>query len=191
MAAMALVQESKPSRKPAAKIPKTSSRALPSKTPSMIRQGTDAAPPHLHRPAPETPPGESQNLSPLKSPNGDEQPSVDLSTMGPGGTRGFGVVESAFGTGEGPSFRRRVMPVYPRRARELGKEGTVLLRLSIDQKGNLLRVEVIEKAGFGFDEEALHAVGESTFRPATRGGRPVACNALLPIRFVLRSDPRD
>jgi protein TonB len=92
----------------------------------------------------------------------------------------------AFGSLEGPGFLRRSLPRYPRRARDMGREGTVVLRVAIDQKGNLVNVEVVQPAGFGFDEEALRAVRESTFKPAVRNGRPVACLADLPVRFVLR-----
>lgn len=184
-------QESKPTRKPAGKTFKIPSESSPSKTPLPIRQRMDASQSHLSHPAPETPPGESPSPPSPKSPRGNGESSAVPSTAGSGETRGFGPAEQTFGKGEGPTFRRRVIPTYPRRAREAGKEGAVLLRLSIDEKGTLLRVEVLEKAGFGFDEEAVRAVKESTFRAATRGGRPVACSALLSVRFVLRSDTRD
>jgi protein TonB len=83
------------------------------------------------------------------------------------------------------------MPRYPRLARELGKEGTVLLRLTIDEGGSLTHVEVLKGAGSGFDEEALRAVRESRFSPARMNGRTVASRARLPIRFVLRSSEND
>ncbi|OIP93624.1 MAG: hypothetical protein AUK55_08125 [Syntrophobacteraceae bacterium CG2_30_61_12] len=102
-----------------------------------------------------------------------------------------GPMETAFGVGDGPGFLRKVVPRYPRLARELGKEGTVLLRLTLDANGRLNQVEVLRKAGYGLDEEALRAVRESTFRPARGNGRPVACRADLPIRFVLRSNDHD
>jgi protein TonB len=45
---------------------------------------------------------------------------------------------------------------------------------------------VLGKAGFGFDEEAVKAIKDSTFVPARKEGRPLTCKALLPIRFVLK-----
>jgi protein TonB len=65
------------------------------------------------------------------------------------------------------------------------REGSVLLRVTIDELGRPVDVEVMHKAGFGFDEEAVKAVKNSTFVPAKREGRPLTCKALLPIRFVL------
>jgi protein TonB len=79
-----------------------------------------------------------------------------------------------------------VLPVYPRFARRIGKEGTVMLRLTLDEGGSLKNVELLEKAGHGFDEAAVAAVRASRFRPALRHGRPVSCRAILPVRFELQ-----
>lgn len=98
------------------------------------------------------------------------------------------VQEVEFGSKEGPKFLRRILPVYPIMARRMGKEGRVLLRLTIDEKGNLLKVEVLEHGGFGFTEAAVEAVKKSSFLPAHKNGAPVSSQALLPIRFNLRSD---
>lgn len=109
---------------------------------------------------------------------------------GEGGGSGAGpssgpVREGVFGSIDGPAFLEQVSPVYPRIAQRLGREGTVLLRLSIDARGTLTAVEIVERAGHGFDEAALAAVRGSRFRPARQGGVAVPCRALLPIRFKL------
>lgn len=93
-----------------------------------------------------------------------------------------------FGTATGPKFLHKELPVYPLMARKLGKEGRVVLRLTIDEKGNLLNIEVIEKSGYGFTEAAVEAVKRSTFIPAKKDGKSIASRALLPIRFTLRRD---
>ena len=99
---------------------------------------------------------------------------------------GDGSVERTFGTPDGPSFLHRVVPSYPAFAKRLEKQGTVLLRVTIDERGRPAEVEILRKAGFGLDEEAVRAIKESTFVPAKRDGRPLTCKALLPIRFVLK-----
>lgn len=96
------------------------------------------------------------------------------------------VKDVEFGSAEGPKFSHREMPVYPLLARRLGKEGRVLLRLTIDERGRLLNVEVIEGAGHGFTESAVEAVKKSTFLPAKKEGKPIFSRALLPIKFTLR-----
>jgi TonB family protein len=95
------------------------------------------------------------------------------------------LIETRFGATIAPAFLHREMPVYPMFARKLGKEGKVVLRLTIDEKGNLLNVEVLEKAGYGFTEAAVEAVKKSTFLPAKKDGKRIASRALLPIRFQL------
>jgi TonB family protein len=90
-----------------------------------------------------------------------------------------------FGSASGPNFLRREVPVYPFMARRMNKEGKVLLKLTIDEKGKLMNVEVIEAAGFGFTEAALEAVRKSTYRPAIKNGSAVLSLALLPVRFQL------
>ena len=113
-----------------------------------------------------------------------------LASAGPG-SAAHGPVESIFGASDGPRFLRRVLPHYPQLAREMGKEGTVLLRLTLDERGRLMEAVVVRGAGSGFDEQALRAVKESTFNPAKRDGRPVMCRANLPVKFILEGSSDD
>lgn len=98
------------------------------------------------------------------------------------------VVETQFGSDMAPRFLHREMPIYPVLARRLGKEGRVLLKLTIDENGKLINVEVLEGAGYGFTEAAIDAVRKSTFLPAIVDGKPVTCKALLPIVFKLKGN---
>jgi protein TonB len=113
--------------------------------------------------------------------------SNQVSAGGGNGPGGPGLAERPFGSPDGPNFLHKVLPAYPALARKLEKEGTVLLRLTIDDRGRPVEIEVLRKAGFGFDEEAVRAVQSSTFVPAKKEGKPLACKALLPIRFVLKN----
>ncbi|MCE5334141.1 MAG: TonB family protein [Desulfobacteraceae bacterium] len=108
-----------------------------------------------------------------------------LKSGAPGKGEG-GVVEARFGAENGPRFQKQVKPEYPSIARQLGKEGTVLLRVTIDERGRAVEVEVMSKEGLGLEEEALRAVRASTFIPARSNGRPVKSRAILPVRFVLK-----
>ncbi len=113
----------------------------------------------------------------------DDRPKTNLENV-PAASSGKGEV-LPFGSASGPNFLRREVPVYPFIARRMNKEGKVLLRLTIDEKGKLMNVEVIEAAGFGFTEAALEAVRKSTYRPAIKNGSAVLSLALLPVRFQL------
>jgi protein TonB len=132
-----------------------------------------------------------QAVDPAPAPGPPQEGLADshVAKAGPSGPQG--PVEASFGAGDGPRFVQKAMPRYPRLARELGKEGTVLLRLTIDERGSLTHVEVLRRAGSGFDEEAVRAARESKFSPARMNGRAVACRAQLPVRFVLRSNEND
>ncbi len=68
----------------------------------------------------------------------------------------------------------------------MGREGKVLLRLTLDERGKLLNLEVLENPGYGFADAAIAALKKSCFSPASINNRPVACRVRLPIRFALR-----
>lgn len=77
-------------------------------------------------------------------------------------------------------------PAYPAEAVRLRLEGTVLLRLRIDQNGDVQQVEIARSSGHVLlDRSAAEAVSSWRGKPAQRGGRPVATTEWLPIRFRL------
>jgi len=115
---------------------------------------------------------------------GGESAVSNGSYSAPSGTSS--VMETEFGASSAPAFLKRQMPAYPTMAKKLGKQGKVVLRLFINEKGRLLNVEVVEPAGYGFTESAVEAVKMSTFSPARENGVGTASKALLSIRFVLK-----
>jgi len=108
-------------------------------------------------------------------------------TLKAGESGGNSIIDTEFGSVNGPRFLHREIPVYPQIARRLGKEGKVILRLTINENGEVVNIEVIEFAPYGFTESAVDAVKKSKFSPAMKDGRPVACRAILPIRFILKN----
>lgn len=97
-----------------------------------------------------------------------------------------GPVQARFGDADGPRFVQRVLPRYPELARRKGREGQVVLRLTIGAGGELKDVSVVDGGGHGFEDAALAAVKASSYAPAKRDGQCVECSALLPIRFALK-----
>lgn len=95
-------------------------------------------------------------------------------------------LDRPFGSPDGPGFQHQVLPDYPATARRRGREGVVLLRLTISETGQLSRVELLQDPGHGFASAALEAIKRSRFTPARENGRPVAVRTTLPIRFQLR-----
>lgn len=74
---------------------------------------------------------------------------------------------------QGPQILEYVEAPYPDAAREEGLEGTVLLRVELDEAGAVVSVEVAEPVGHGFDEAALAAVQAMRFSPAATETGPV------------------
>jgi protein TonB len=91
-----------------------------------------------------------------------------------------------FGSSEGPKFEERIAPEYPFAAKKRGLEGTVVLRLSIDELGILQDVEVVEATDSVFIDAAVASVKKSFFVPAKSNKRSIASQAILPIHFRLK-----
>ena len=78
-------------------------------------------------------------------------------------------------------------PIYPRQARLMGWEGTVVLQLLVDTQGNLAKVTLVTGSGFALlDESAVDAARRWRFEPAREGGRPTAM--VHEVRFRFRLD---
>lgn len=89
-----------------------------------------------------------------------------------------------------PSFNAAYLnnppPLYPPRARKLGLQGTVMLRVVVSAAGHPEQINVLTSSGVPLlDEAAINTVRQWTFAPARQGDRPVAGAVNVPIRFVL------
>lgn len=81
----------------------------------------------------------------------------------------------------------RTPPRYPPHSRRMGEEGAVMLRVELDEQGNVGAVRVSTSSGFvRLDEAALAAVRTWRCHPAHRDGQPVRAVALQPFKFVLQ-----
>jgi protein TonB len=64
--------------------------------------------------------------------------------------------------------------IYPPEAYKMGIEGKVVLKVSLDSKGNVVQVRIVGRAGHGFDEAARDALRQFRFSPArTSDGQAV------------------
>lgn len=77
---------------------------------------------------------------------------------------------------------------YPDSAVANNKEGLVLLRFTIDEKGVVTTVELLKGIDKACNEEALRMMRSlPTFSPAIKGNIPVASELILPIRFSVKN----
>ncbi|MFA5083001.1 MAG: TonB family protein [Hydrogenophilaceae bacterium] len=85
-----------------------------------------------------------------------------------------------------PRAVARIEPPYPPMAQRRGIEGTVKLKLRIDEFGVVREVEVEEGDPPGlFDESALSAFRQGRFLPARKDGRPVRALIYIRVRYEL------
>lgn len=93
----------------------------------------------------------------------------------------------ALGTELAVACPERTAPAYPAVSRRSGEEGTVVLRVELDETGRVAAAHVQSSSGHArLDEAALKAVKTWRCSPAQRNGQPVSATALQPFKFVLR-----
>lgn len=77
--------------------------------------------------------------------------------------------------------------VYPDIAIRAQVHGTVFVLAYIDEKGEVVRTEVLKGIGVGCDEAAAAAVKKVHFLPGKQRGRPVKVKVSIPVVFRLRT----
>ena len=75
---------------------------------------------------------------------------------------------------------RRIKPEYTDTAFLHDIKATVDAEVSVDEKGDVQKIDIVRWAGFGLDEAVIDAVKKMNWRPGERGGKP------LPMRILLR-----
>lgn len=93
------------------------------------------------------------------------------------------------GSGEGysgPSGFYQPKPTYPPAARQAGKEGSVLVRIEINEDGIPAAVTVVSSSGDAdLDAAAVTGVRRWRYSPARRDGQPIASSKDVRVRFRL------
>lgn len=80
----------------------------------------------------------------------------------------------------------KIEPRYTEQARQAHLQGVVVLRAVIDERGNVIDIELRKRLRFGLDEEAVKAVSQWKFTPALLKGRPVKVFFDLTVVFEVR-----
>lgn len=80
----------------------------------------------------------------------------------------------------------RLQPDYPPAAARSREEGTVVLNVAVDASGNPGDIDFVDRSGSReLDRAAMQAVRQWRFKPAMKGGKPVASTVQVPIEFTL------
>jgi TonB family protein len=76
-------------------------------------------------------------------------------------------------------------PSYNEPARKAKLQGTTLLWIVINSRGEVERVKISRPLGAGLDDKAVEAVKRWKFQPATLNGKPVAVQVNVEMKFRL------
>jgi protein TonB len=86
-----------------------------------------------------------------------------------------------------PLYKQNTSPPYPRKARRMGYEGIVMLKVLIDENGRVDDLTVLKSSGHTvLDRAALSAVRKWLFEPGTEGGIKKKMWVKIPVRFDLK-----
>jgi periplasmic protein TonB len=95
-----------------------------------------------------------------------------------------GYAENA-GSDSKPVPVRTPPPEYPPQLRIEKREGTVVLLVTINEKGAVSDCAVSKSSDTRFEDAAIAAVRKWVFKPAIKNNVPVSSKVTLPIRFSL------
>jgi TonB family protein len=84
-----------------------------------------------------------------------------------------------------PTIISKVEPQYSEEARKAGLQGTVLLKISVDETGKPRDPKVLRGLGLGLDEKAIEAVSNWQFQPGAKDGQPMPAQARIEVNFRL------
>ena len=81
-----------------------------------------------------------------------------------------------------PRLLSRAMPEYPLVAKEAGIQGDVVMKTTIDAKGNVVNVQVVSGPQM-LRGPAMTALRRWRYEPSTLNGQPIAVQMLVTIKF--------
>lgn len=105
--------------------------------------------------------------------------------LGPGEGGGVTGDSRIQGTATEPVLLWKIEPEYTEDARKAQLQGTVVLHIEVDTRGQARNITVRQSLGLGLDERAIEAVLRWKFRPGYRNGKPLVTAALVQVNFRL------
>jgi TonB family protein len=84
-----------------------------------------------------------------------------------------------------PKVLHKMEPEYTEEARVAKYQGTAVLAVEIDTNGVAKNIRIVKGLGFGLDENAVTAVRQWQFQPATKDGAAVTVQASIEVNFRL------
>jgi len=86
-----------------------------------------------------------------------------------------------------PRPKTPIRPKYPKKAKENGVEGTVIVQFFVDEKGQVTETNILKGIpNTGLDEAAIAAIRKTRFLPAKQRERAVGVWISIPVNFKLK-----
>ncbi|WP_158305386.1 energy transducer TonB [Opitutus terrae] len=82
---------------------------------------------------------------------------------------------------------KSVAPTYPPEMKQEKASGIVMVKISIDENGDVVDRVVAKSTRAEFDEAALAAISKWKFKPAKKDGAAVKATVTIPIKFTAES----
>ncbi len=79
---------------------------------------------------------------------------------------------------------KRIKPDYTQTAYLYDVAATVDAEVTIDERGNITRLDIVRWAGYGLDEAVTEAIRKMNWRPGERSGKPLPMRVLLRYNFT-------
>ncbi len=111
--------------------------------------------------------------------------SFPLAAAAEGGAGADDTVCKVGGDVQAPVEISRIQPASPEEARKNRVQGEVILEAVIDQKGAVTSLVGVRSPDELLSNAALEAVRKWTYRPATKGGKPVKVLLAVTVAFRL------
>lgn len=92
-------------------------------------------------------------------------------------------VSQVGGTVIAPVLVRSAEPVFSEAARQLHYSGKTLIRVILDEQGEIADMQVLLAAGLGLDEQAMACILSYKFKPAMENGHPVRVEINVDVNF--------
>jgi len=116
----------------------------------------------------------------------DEPIAPPAETAIPASENAIAATEATGAVAQDLKTSNRVEPMYPPTSRRAGEEGTVRLKVLVDEKGKPRDVAVATSSGFArLDQAAMEAVRKWRFVAATDGTSPISAWTQVAITFRL------
>jgi len=157
-------------------------RHIPSKTETTISSTPSSVNKLVHRPLP----AHSALIKKThRVPDGSSEPTTTAAMLPD--TQSEDTLSGAVLKLARPLYKQNTAPPYPRKARRLGYEGIVMLKVLIDENGRVDDLTVLKSSGHTIlDHAASSAVRKWLFEPGTEGGIKKRMWVKIPVRFDLK-----